>query len=83
MRLARLKLWKIIPMLPRTARAWRPESLPRVCSPTVTSPEVTGTSPLIGRISVDVPEPESPTTETISPASMSRVTPSRAVTPPG
>ena len=54
-----------------------------VCGPTVTVPLVAGTRPLIVRMSVDLPDPERPTTETISPAAMSSDTPLRARVPLG
>jgi len=82
-RSARLKPWKIIPMLPRTWRSRRPPSSLTVYGPTCTVPEVTGTSELMVRIKVDLPEPDSPTTETISPGSIANDTPRRPITPLG
>ena len=46
-------------------------------------PLVTGTSPLIVRISVDFPDPDNPTTETISPGEIVSETFLSAVVPLG
>ncbi len=82
-RSARLKPWKIMPMCPRRLRSRRPRRPVTRCGPTVTVPLVAGTRPLIVRMSVDLPEPDNPTTETISPAAMSRETLRSALVPFG
>ncbi len=53
------------------------------CPPTSRVPDVTGTRPLIVRMRVDFPEPESPTTATISPAAMSSETRFNPIVPFG
>ena len=71
-RLTRLNVWKIMPMCERSSRSCRAEA-PRTRTPsTTTSPELSGTSPLTARMSVDLPAPERPTMTSICPSGISR-----------
>src|SRR5512134_1801789 len=82
-RFTRLNVWKIMPMCERSSRSWRDEA-PRTLTPsTMTSPEVSGTRPLMARMSVDLPAPERPTMTTIWPSGISRSRSRSAATPPG
>ncbi len=74
--------WKTIWMLRRTAFRARPDSL-------VTSSPLNRIDPSVGRsrltssrASVDLPQPDSPTTPRVSPRPSSRSTPSTALTAP-
>src|SRR5438309_6843169 len=64
----------------RTRRNFSPWSLVSSLPSTKTEPEVAGSSWTITRPSVDLPEPDSPTSPSVSPAWMSKLTPSTACT---
>ena len=76
----RLNCWKIIPVRRRMGRTCRSGRVEMSTPSTTTVPEVTRSSPLIRRTRVLLPAPDWPMTAKISPASISRSTPSSAVT---
>ena len=82
-RFTRLKVWKIIPIRERISRSCFCEASRTLTPSIVTSPSVRGTRPLMARISVDLPAPESPTMTIIWPSGISSVRSFRAWTPPG
>lgn len=82
-RVTRLNPWKIIPISARSRRSRRPRAEATSLPPTDSVPAETGTRPLIVRISVDLPAPESPTTTTNSPSGMLSETWSRPRVPFG
>ena len=76
-----LKSWKTQPRLRRRSGTLEPLSLPRSRPPTMILPRVGSSSFRRSRMTVDLPEPEAPTTKTNSPLSIVNDTPSSAVTP--
>ena len=79
--------WKIIAILwPRTSSIWHSESPSRSLPSKVIEPDATWpgfcSSPMMESDVTDLPEPDSPTTASISPFSMEKVTPSTALTTP-
>ena len=75
-----LKSWKTQPRLRRRSGTFERLRRPRSRPPTMMRPPVGSTSLSRRRISVDLPEPDAPTTNTNSPLSMTNETPSRALT---
>ena len=82
-RFTRLKVWKIMPMCERSSRSCRDEASRTLTPSTMTSPEVSGTRPLMARMSVDLPAPERPTMTTIWPSGISRSGRAAAARRPG
>ncbi len=71
-RFTRLKVWKIIPMRERISRSSRAIRRRTLTPSMVTSPPLSGTRPLMARMRVDLPAPDSPTMTTIWPSGISR-----------
>ena len=82
-RFTRLKVWKIIPIFERISRSWRDLASRTLTPSIVMSPPLSGTRPLMTRMSVDFPAPDRPTMTTIWPSGISSVTSLSACTPPG
>ncbi len=75
-----LKSWNTQPRFRRSSGTFERFSRPRSRPPTMMRPPVGSTSFSRRRMSVDLPEPDAPTTKTNSPLSMTKETPSSAVT---
>ena len=67
--------WNTMPTRLRSSRSRRPRAVRRSLPSTSTEPATTGTSPASARPIVDLPEPDSPTRPTVSPACRSRSMP--------
>ena len=76
-----LKSWKTQPTLRRSSGTFERFSRPRSRPPTTMRPREGSISFSSSRITVDFPEPDAPTTNTNSPFSIVKETPSSAVTP--
>ena len=76
-----LKSWKTQPTFRRSSGTFPRRSRARSRPPTKMRPDVGSSSFRISRISVDLPEPEAPTTNTNSPFSITNETSESAVTP--
>ena len=75
-----LKSWKTQPRFRRRSGTLEPLRRPRSRPPTMILPPVGSTSFSRSRMSVDLPDPDAPTTKTNSPFSITKETPSSAVT---
>ncbi len=75
--------WKTSWTVCRSRRARSPRAPTTSTPSTAIAPERTGASPTIARAVVDLPEPDSPTSPSVSPAPTWSETPSTATRPLG
>jgi hypothetical protein len=76
-----MKLWNTMPIRRRTGSGAKPGALMSMPSNTI-APSSIGSSRLVQRSMVDLPDPEAPMSDTTWPASMSRSMPSRTTRSP-